>query len=160
MHEPLILEVGTHSKANILVQESLLHNWELEDCELFIEDCTMTQCYHWYRHEHTTKSCKGRCNCGHRAEEHASNSCPSSEHPATSHCYKYKGEHTAWSRLCPKRVTWASRAVAAYVARPSIYIIPAQLSPETSCPPSPSSFSPAPSPWNPVYHHLSTCFSA
>jgi hypothetical protein len=32
-------------EANILVQEGLLHDRELRNCELFIEDCTMTQCY-------------------------------------------------------------------------------------------------------------------
>jgi hypothetical protein len=42
MHGPLLLEVGTSMEANILVQEGLLHDGELKDCELFIEDCTMT----------------------------------------------------------------------------------------------------------------------
>ncbi len=48
-HEPLLLEVGTPMEAKILVQEGLLHDRELKDCELFIEDCTMTQCYQCYR---------------------------------------------------------------------------------------------------------------
>jgi hypothetical protein len=35
-HGPLLLEVGTPGEANILVQEGLLHDGELKDCELFI----------------------------------------------------------------------------------------------------------------------------
>jgi hypothetical protein len=41
-HGPLLLEVGTPSEANILVQQGLLHDGALKDCELFIEDCTLT----------------------------------------------------------------------------------------------------------------------
>ncbi len=47
-HGPLLLEVVTPMEANILVQEGLLHNEELNDCELFIKDCTVTQCYRCY----------------------------------------------------------------------------------------------------------------
>ncbi len=53
MHWPLPLEVGTPMEANILVQEGLLHDGELKDCELIIEDSTMTQRYRCYGYGHT-----------------------------------------------------------------------------------------------------------
>ena len=136
-HGPLLLEVGTPMEANILVQEGLLHDGELKDCELFIEDCTMTQCYRCYHYGHTAHTCKGKRNCGHCAKEHASNSCPTSKNPATYSCCNCKGKHTAWSRLCPERAARASRAAAAYAARPSLYKIPAKFSSDLSCPPPP-----------------------
>ncbi len=37
-----LLEVGTTMEDNILVQEGLLHNGELKDCEHFIEDLILT----------------------------------------------------------------------------------------------------------------------
>jgi hypothetical protein len=125
---PLLLEVVTPMEANILVQEGLLHDGELKDCELFIEDCTMTQCYRYYHYGHTAHTCKGRRNCRHCAKEHASNSCPTSKNPATYSCCNCKGKHTAWSRLCPERAARTSRAAAAYAARPSLYKIPAKFS--------------------------------
>ncbi len=120
-------------EANILVQEGLLHDGELKDCELFIEDCTLTQCFRCYGYGHTAHTCKGRRNCGHCAKEHASNSCPTYKNPATHSCCNCKGKHTAWSRLCPERAARASRAAAAYAARPSFYKIPAKLSSNTPC---------------------------
>jgi hypothetical protein len=49
MHGLLLLEVKTPGEAIILVQEGLLHDGEPKDCELFIEDCSLTQCFK-YQH--------------------------------------------------------------------------------------------------------------
>jgi hypothetical protein len=75
-HGPLLLEVTTPEEANILMQEGLLHDGELKDCKIFIEDYTPTQCFkcQWYRH--TVKTCKGKRNCGFCAKEHNTGSCP------------------------------------------------------------------------------------
>jgi hypothetical protein len=155
-HGPLLLEVGTPMEANILVQESLLHDGELKDCELFIEDCTMTQCYRCYHYRHTAHSCKGSRNCEHCTKEHASNNCPTSKNHATYSCCNCKGKHTAWSRLCPERAARASRAAAAYAARPSLYKIPAKFSSDLSSPrPSPATSPLANCPSNPTYPHPS-----
>jgi hypothetical protein len=67
MHRPLLLEVVTPMEAYTLVQEGQLHDRELKDCELFIEDCTMAQCYRCYHYGHTAHMCKSRRNCGHCA---------------------------------------------------------------------------------------------
>jgi hypothetical protein len=133
-HGPLLLEVGTPGEANILVQEGLLHVGELKDCEHFIQDCTLTQCYKCYHFRHTAKTCKDRRNCGHCAKEHDSGSCPTFQNPATYSCCNDKGKLTAWSRLCPVRAAQASRADAAYAARPSLYKILAKSSHDPSCP--------------------------
>jgi hypothetical protein len=45
-HGSLLIEVRTPREAIILVQEGLFHDGELKDCELFIEDCILTQCFH------------------------------------------------------------------------------------------------------------------
>ncbi len=140
-HGPLFLEVGTSCEAKTLVQEGLLHDWELKDCERYIQDYTLTQCYRCYGYILTAMMCKGRKNCGHCAKEHASNSCPTSDNPATSHCCNCMGKHTAWLRQCPERAARAGRLAAAYESRPSLYKSPAKMSPETSCthpPPPPS----------------------
>ncbi len=97
----------------------------------------MTKYYICYHYRHTALTCQGRRNCGHCAKEHASNSCPTSKNPATYSCCNCKGKHTAWSRLCPEQAARASRAAAAYAARPSLYKIPAKFSSDLSCPPPP-----------------------
>ncbi len=149
-HWPLLLKVKTHGEANTLVPEGLLHDGELKDYELFIEDCTLTQCYRCYHYGHTAKTCKGRRNCGNCAKKYASNNCPTSKNPTTSFCCNCKGKQIAWSRLCPERAAQASRAAATYAARPSLYKIPAKLSSETSCPPLPPLLLPSPMPLEPI----------
>ncbi len=134
-HGLLLLEMGNPGVANILVHKGMLHDGELKDCDLFIEDCTLTQCYKCYRFGHTAKMCKGRKNCGHCAKEHNSRSSLTSQNPATYTCCNCKGKYTAWSRLCPERGAWVSRAAVAYAAMPSLYKIPAKFSSDLSCPP-------------------------
>ncbi len=63
-HGPLLQWVVALRKSNILVQEGLLHDEELNGCELFIEDCTLTQSFKCYYHGHTAKMCKSRKNYG------------------------------------------------------------------------------------------------
>jgi hypothetical protein len=145
-HGPLLLEVGTPGEANILVQEGMLHDGELKDCELFIEECRLTQCYRCRQYGHTAKTCKGRRNCGYCAKEHDTRSCPTSETPSTHLCSNCKGKHVAWSKLCPERVARAARAAAAYAARPTFYKIPAKLSPSFPSTPSPPPPTPQPTP--------------
>jgi hypothetical protein len=56
-HGHLLLKVGTPSKANMLVQEGLLYNGELKDCELFHGDCNLTQCFRCQHYGHIAKQC-------------------------------------------------------------------------------------------------------
>jgi hypothetical protein len=133
MHGLLLLEVGTPEEANISMQDGLLHARELKDCKLFMEDCTMTQCYKCYRHGHTAKTCIGRRYCENCAKEHNSRSCLTSKLPATFSCCNYKSEYTAWSSLCPEQVAQESIAATAYAARPSWYNILAKFSSDISC---------------------------
>jgi hypothetical protein len=44
LHGPLLIDVGTPEEVTTLVLESLVHNHELKNCELFYSECIMTQC--------------------------------------------------------------------------------------------------------------------
>jgi hypothetical protein len=136
LHGPLLLEVGTPSEANIFVQEGLLHDGELKDCELFHGDCNLTQCFRCQHYGHTPKQCHSKLACGFCAKEHETRSCPSSNSPQTFSCSNCKGKHPTWSQLCPDKQAIASRAAAAYAARPLLYKVPAKF-PLSCSPPSP-----------------------
>jgi DNA-binding transcriptional regulator LsrR (DeoR family) len=41
----LHIDVGTSDQANIMVEEGLLHDYELKQCKIFYSECYMTQCY-------------------------------------------------------------------------------------------------------------------
>jgi hypothetical protein len=49
LHGALLIEVGTSGEANTLVQECLLHNHELKNCEIFHSECNTTQCFKCYQ---------------------------------------------------------------------------------------------------------------
>ncbi len=42
LHGPLLVDIGTLEDTNTLVQEGLLHDHELQNCELFYSQCIMT----------------------------------------------------------------------------------------------------------------------
>jgi hypothetical protein len=143
-HGPLLLEVGTPSKANMLVQEGLLHDGELKDCKLFHGDCNLTQCFRCQRYRHIAKRCQDKLACGFCAKEPETRSCPSYNSRQVFSCSNCKGKHPTWSRLCPDKQAMASKAVAAYAARPLLYKTPAKSS--LSCfSPSPQVSTPPPS---------------
>ncbi len=116
------------------MQEGLLHDGELKDCELFTKDCTVTQCFKWQQYGHTAKICNGRRSCTFCAKEHDYRS-PTQQTPSSHSCSNCKGKHTTWTKLCPVQAAQASKASAAYAARPSLYKIPANFTPDLPCPP-------------------------
>jgi hypothetical protein len=119
------------------VQEGLLHEGELKDCELFHSDCNLTECFRCRRYGHIAKRCQGKLACGYCAKEHETRSCPSSNSPQDYSCSNCKGKHTTWSRFCPERQKMVSKAAAAYAARPVLYKVPARSPPPPSPPPPP-----------------------
>ncbi len=100
VHGAIHLMVWRLMEANTFVQQVLLRDGELKDCELFIQDSTITQCYKHYNFRKTAKIYKGKINCGYCAKELASIRCPTYKNCATYYCCNCKGKHTPLSRLC------------------------------------------------------------
>jgi hypothetical protein len=120
-HGSLLIEEGSLEEANILVEEGLVHDGQLHDCVLFIEECNVTLCFHCQGYGHIAKTCKGKRTCGFCAKDHDTRGCPTSEAPSTFSCINCKGKHFTWLQLRPERAARASRASAAYKARPNKY---------------------------------------
>ncbi len=158
-HGPLLLEVGTPGEANILVQEGLLHEGELKDCELFHGDCNLTECFRCRRYGHIAKRCYGKLACGYCAKEHETRSCPSSNSPQDFSCSNCKGKHTTWSKFCPERQAMVSKAAAAYAARQVLYKVPAKSPPPPPPPPPPATTtSPTPHTETPLAPHQAVLY--
>ncbi len=137
LHEPLLIEVGSPGKDNILVQKGLLNKGELIDCELFYGVCNLTKCFCCQRHGHIAKQCQSKLACGYCAKEHDTRSCPSSNSTQDNSCSNCKGKHTTLPSFCPERQARVSKAAAAYTTQPLLYMIQAKSSTSLSPPPSP-----------------------
>jgi hypothetical protein len=93
LHGPLLVDVGTPEEANTLVQEGLLHDYELKNCVLFRGECIMTQCFKCYHYGPIAMTCKRPQTCGNCAKGHPSAACPTSKDPCTDSCSNCKGKH-------------------------------------------------------------------
>jgi hypothetical protein len=121
LHGLLLVDVGTPKEASILVQEGLLHNHELKNCELFHSECIMTQCFKCYHYGHFAVTCRRPQTCGSCRKGHPLAACPTKKHPRTRFCSNCKGKLQTWARACPVRKAEAERATAAYATRPTLY---------------------------------------
>ena len=119
---PLHIGVSTPEQANILVEQGLLFDSELHDCELFWGDCQVVQCFHCQEYKHTAKHCRNIVRCGFcAATGHASKDCANQGNPEMYRCAVCKGgkKHTAWARECPVRRERVAEAQRAYLTRPT-----------------------------------------
>ena len=53
----LMMNVITSVQVNMLIDEDLLFQSKLKQCELYHEDCRLMQCFNYYRYEYTVKIC-------------------------------------------------------------------------------------------------------
>lgn len=118
---PLHIGVATPEQANTLIEQGLLLDSELHDCEVFWGDCQVIQCFHCQSYKHTAKHCRNTVRCGFCAAiGHASKECANQGNPDMYRCAVCKGgkKHTAWARECPVRREQVAEAQKAYLTRP------------------------------------------
>jgi hypothetical protein len=119
---PLHIGVATPEQANTLIEQGLLLDSELHDCEVFWGDCQLVQCFHCQSYKHTAKHCRNAVRCGFCAAiGHASKDCANQGNPEMYRCAVCKGgkKHTSWARECPVRREQVAEAQKAYLTRPA-----------------------------------------
>jgi hypothetical protein len=73
---PLHISVAEPEQANVLIRSHLIWDYELHDCEPFIGECQVTQCFQCYQYGHLARMCRNTPRCGFCAgPSHATNDC-------------------------------------------------------------------------------------
>jgi hypothetical protein len=121
----LILDMATPEQANLLVDEGLLFQSELKECELYHGDCRVTQCYNCQKYGHTARICRFNKKCGLcAAPGHDDKTCSFRNDPTKHRCVNCNLNHPAWSSNCAVRREQAEKARLAYATRPRRYASP------------------------------------
>jgi len=119
----LIVDVASPAQANTLIDEGLLFQCELKQCELYHGDCRLTQCFKCQKYGHTARICRQNQKCGLCATPgHDDHSCAFRNDLSKHRCANYGGSHPAWSTRCKARQEQAEKARLAYSTRPRRYV--------------------------------------
>jgi hypothetical protein len=115
----ITIEFTKPEDANKIIDEGLIWQGEVFQCERYERQCRVKQCFKCQRYGHIGTQCKAATACGHCAQEHDTRDCPSRAGQAvTRKCAACRGEHEAWSRQCPTRKDEIAKARTAYEMRP------------------------------------------
>jgi len=121
----IIVEFTNPEDANKIIDEGLIWQGEVFQCERYDRKCRLKQCYNCQRYGHIGTQCKASTACGYCAEAHGSRDCPTkADKSATRKCAACKGAHEAWNNRCPVRKTELSKVKAAYDARQPYHFVP------------------------------------
>ena len=98
---------------------------EVFQCERYERQCRLKQCFKCQKYGHIGTQCKAPTACGYCALEHDTRDCPSKlDRNTPRKCTLCRGEHEAWSRLCPTRKDEIAKAKVAYDMRPQYHYVP------------------------------------
>ncbi len=129
----LIVDVASPEQANTLIDEGLLFQSELKQCELYHGDCRLTQCFNCQKYGHTAKVCRASRKCGLcAAPGHGDHDCGFRQDPSKHRCANCGKGHPAWSQACKERGAQVEKARQAYLARPRRYAEPRSSSAKCS----------------------------
>ena len=92
----VIIEFTKPEDANKIIDEGLVWQGELFQCERYERQCRLKQCFKCQRYGHIGTQCKATTACGYCAQEHSSRDCPSkTERTASRKCAACGGAHEA-----------------------------------------------------------------
>jgi hypothetical protein len=121
----VIIEFTKPEDANRLIDEGLVWQGELFQCEWYERQCRLKQCFKCQRYGHIGTQCKAITTCGYCAQEHGSRDCPSKTYrDATRKCEACGGAYEAWGHNCPTRKDELARTKAAYATRSRYHPVP------------------------------------
>jgi hypothetical protein len=128
----VIIEFTKPEDANKIIDEGLVWQGELFQCERYERQCRLKQCFKCQKYGHIGTQYKAITACGHCAQEHSSRDCPSkAERTATRKCAACGGAHEAWNQGCPTRKDELAWTKAAYVTRSQYHSVPEAPGPTT-----------------------------
>ena len=129
----VIIEFSKAEDANKIIDEGLIWQGEVFQCERYERQCRVKQCFKCQHYGRIGTQCKATIACGYCAQQHESRDCPSKlERNIPRKCAACRGEHEAWSHQCPTRKEERAKARAAYDVRP--YYHPVAETPRNNIP--------------------------
>jgi hypothetical protein len=129
----IVVEFSKPEDANKIIDEGLIWQGEVFQCERYERQCRVKQCFKCQHYGHIGTQCKATIACGYCAQEQESRDCPSKlDRNIPRKCAACRGEHEAWSHQCPTRKEERAKARAAYDVRP--YCHPFAETPRNSIP--------------------------
>lgn len=121
----IIIEFTKAEDANKIIDEGLVWQSEVFQCERYERQCRLKQCYKCQKYGHIGTQCKAATACGYCAQEHDTRDCPSkSGQDTTKKCALCRGAHEAWNRQCPARKAETAKMKVAYDTRPRYHPVP------------------------------------
>jgi hypothetical protein len=115
----ITIEFTKPEDANKIIDEGLIWQGEVFQCERYERQCRVKQCFKCQKCGHIGTQCKATTACGYCAQEHNTRDCPSkSGRSVPRRCATCRGEHEAWNRQCPTRKDEIAKAKLAYQIRP------------------------------------------
>nr|XP_036581842.1 zinc knuckle [Colletotrichum truncatum]KAF6790285.1 zinc knuckle [Colletotrichum truncatum] len=115
----VIVEFSKAEDANRLIDEGLIWQGEVFQCERYDRQCRLRQCFRCHSYGHIGTQCKATTTCGYCAQEHATRECPTKSDADTPRkCAACHGEHEAWHGRCPTRMRELAKIKEAYRQRP------------------------------------------
>ncbi|KAK1838350.1 hypothetical protein CCHR01_19028 [Colletotrichum chrysophilum] len=110
-----VVELSRAEDANKLIDEGLIWQGQVFQCERYDRQCRLRQCFKCCAYGHKGTQCKATIICGYCAQEHAIRDCPSKSDTTTPRkCAACHGEHEAWHGGCPTRILEKAKIKAAY----------------------------------------------
>jgi hypothetical protein len=120
----IIIEFSKPEDANKIIDEGLVWQSELCQCERYERQCRLKQCFNCQKYGHIGTQCKATTKCGYCAQEHSSRECPTkTDKDAPRKCANCHGTHEAWRQQCQMRKGEMARIEAAHAIRPKYHPI-------------------------------------
>lgn len=118
----VIVEFARAEDANRIIDEGLIWQGEVFQCERYDRQCRLRQCFRCHKYGHIGTQCRATTACGYCAQDHPTRECPAkNDDKAPRKCAACRGEHEAWSGQCPTRKEEMAKVKAAYKARPKYH---------------------------------------
>ena len=118
----VIVEFARPGDANRIIDEGLIWQGEVFQCERYDRQCRLRQCFRCHKYGHIGTQCKATIACGYCAQDHSTRDCPTkNDDSAPRKCAACHGEHEAWHSQCPTRKQEMAKIKAAYKARPKYH---------------------------------------
>lgn len=101
----LIVEFTKPEHANMAIDEGLIIEAAMQQCEYYDRGCKLKQCFNCQQYGHIGSQCTAAQVCSYCAEAHNAKECEKRavNPPAEPKCAVCDGKHTSWSNACKKR---------------------------------------------------------
>jgi hypothetical protein len=123
----IVVEFTDPEMANAIIYAGMAWDGQIHQCQLYDRACRVKQCFRCYHYGHIGTQCNASQTCGYCAELHESKHCPQKSMSGfTPRCTVCKGDHTAWSNVCPARKKELGRVGQAKQTRSVYWHVPAK----------------------------------